>query len=174
MHNGRPNDRAEVGAGLVSSTSPSIQPSQLSLFRLFQSSQYSDLTIVCGAKRYPVHRLLLATRSTFFEGACRGGFREAESGVIDLSDDDAEAVEHMIHCRRSDDHGNPTGLADSLQTSITWTTSPRNHFRAAPHNDRTDQHPYDRRAPQSKRHPGRPHSTLARTRYWPSWPPLCR
>jgi len=46
---------------------------------------------------YQVHRILLATRSTFFEGACRGGFREAESGVIDLSEDDAEAVEHMIH-----------------------------------------------------------------------------
>ncbi|EMD95154.1 hypothetical protein COCC4DRAFT_149313 [Bipolaris maydis ATCC 48331] len=67
------------------------------LASLFQCGQYSDLTIVCGAKRYQVHRILLATRSTFFEGACRGGFREAESGVIDLSEDDAEAVEHMIH-----------------------------------------------------------------------------
>ncbi|EOA84560.1 hypothetical protein ACJQWK_07314 [Exserohilum turcicum] len=67
------------------------------LASLFECGKYSDLTIVCGAKRYQVHRLLLATRSTFFEGACRGGFREAESGVIDLSEDDAEAVEHMIH-----------------------------------------------------------------------------
>lgn len=72
---------------------------QLSQFRLFESGQYSDLTIVCGTKRYPVHRALLATRSTFFQGACRNGFREAETGVINLTEDDAEAVEHMIHCK---------------------------------------------------------------------------
>ncbi|KAI8938190.1 hypothetical protein NX059_005854 [Plenodomus lindquistii] len=67
------------------------------LASLFESGKYSDLTIVCGAKSYPVHRALLATRSTFFEGACSNGFREAESGIIDLTEDDAEAVEHMVH-----------------------------------------------------------------------------
>ncbi|UPX10520.1 uncharacterized protein EKO05_0001174 [Ascochyta rabiei] len=46
---------------------------------------------------YPVHRALLATRSKFFEGACRGGFQESLTGVIDLTEDDAEAVEHMVH-----------------------------------------------------------------------------
>lgn len=53
---------------------------------------------MCGARKYPVHRVLLATRSTFFEGACRNSFLEAETGVINLSEDDAEAVEHMIYC----------------------------------------------------------------------------
>ncbi|KAF1943857.1 hypothetical protein EJ02DRAFT_117761 [Clathrospora elynae] len=66
------------------------------LASLFECGKYSDLTIVCGAKRYPVHRVLLATRSTFFDGACRNGFQEAETGIIDLSEDDAEAVEHMV------------------------------------------------------------------------------
>lgn len=76
----------------------------LSLRRLFNTGMYSDLTIVCGGKRYPVHRALLATRSSFFEGACRNPFVEAETGVIDLSEDDAEAVEHMVHCKH--DNGN--------------------------------------------------------------------
>ncbi|KAJ4984228.1 BTB/POZ domain-containing protein [Stagonosporopsis vannaccii] len=67
------------------------------LASLFECGKYSDLTIVCGSKRYPVHRALLATRSTFFEGACRGGFQESATGVIDLTEDDAEAVEHMVH-----------------------------------------------------------------------------
>jgi hypothetical protein len=71
----------------------------LSQSRLFTSGMYSDLTIVCGANRYPVHRALLATRSSFFEGACRNSFLEAETGIIDLSEDDAEAVEHMVHCK---------------------------------------------------------------------------
>ncbi|KAJ4329880.1 hypothetical protein N0V87_010492 [Didymella glomerata] len=67
------------------------------LASLFECGKYSDLTIVCGSKRYQVHRALLATRSTFFEGACRGGFQESSTGVIDLTEDDAEAVEHMVH-----------------------------------------------------------------------------
>ena len=97
LHNGRTNDRTQVGPGLVSHTLLPFQSPAKSV-RLFQCGQYSDLTIVCGAKRYPVHRILLATRSTFFEGACRNGFREAETGVIDLTEDDAEAVDHMVHC----------------------------------------------------------------------------
>ncbi|KAL5114352.1 hypothetical protein ACEQ8H_007742 [Pleosporales sp. CAS-2024a] len=64
---------------------------------LFCNPKFSDLTIVCGAKSYPVHRVLLATRSTFFQGACRNPFLESETGIINLSEDDAEAVEHMIH-----------------------------------------------------------------------------
>ncbi|KAH6644282.1 hypothetical protein C7974DRAFT_17914 [Boeremia exigua] len=67
------------------------------LASLFECGKYSDLTIVCGSNRYQVHRALVATRSTFFEGACRGGFQESATGVIDLTEDDAEAVEHMVH-----------------------------------------------------------------------------
>ncbi|KAF2135028.1 hypothetical protein P153DRAFT_279199 [Dothidotthia symphoricarpi CBS 119687] len=67
------------------------------LASLFECGKYSDLTIVCGGKRYPVHRALIATRSSFFEGACRNSFREADTGVIDLTEDDASAVEHMVH-----------------------------------------------------------------------------
>jgi hypothetical protein len=65
---------------------------------MFETGKYSDLTVVCHGKRYPVHRALLASRSAFFDGACRHPFQEAETGVIDLSEDDPEAVEHMVHC----------------------------------------------------------------------------
>ena len=67
---------------------------------MYQSGKYSDLTIVCGNKSYPVHRALLASRSTFFDGACRNPFRESGTGIIDLSEDDPEAVEHMVHCKQ--------------------------------------------------------------------------
>lgn len=66
--------------------------------RMFETGKYSDLTIACGNKSYPVHRALLAPRSTFFEGACRNPFKESETGIIDLTEDDPEAVEHMVHC----------------------------------------------------------------------------
>lgn len=67
--------------------------------RMFESGKYSDLTIVAGNKRYPVHRALLASRSTFFDGVCSNPFRESETGVVDLTEDDPQAVEHMVHCK---------------------------------------------------------------------------
>ncbi len=69
------------------------------LATLLEAGKYSDLTIICGEKRYAVHRAVICSRSGFFDGACSNRFREAETGVIDLSEDDEEAVEHMIKCK---------------------------------------------------------------------------
>jgi len=68
------------------------------LATLLEAGKYSDLTILCGDKRYAVHRAIICSRSGFFDGACSSPFREAETGIIDLSEDDPEAVEHMVHC----------------------------------------------------------------------------
>ncbi|KAF2014456.1 hypothetical protein BU24DRAFT_423391 [Aaosphaeria arxii CBS 175.79] len=67
------------------------------LSSLYETGKYSDLTLVCGMKSYSVHRALVCSRSEFFEGACRNPFRESESGIIDLTEDDPEAVEHMVN-----------------------------------------------------------------------------
>ncbi|KAK4989807.1 hypothetical protein LTR66_003127 [Elasticomyces elasticus] len=46
----------------------------------------------------PQNELMNAlSTSGFFDSACSNQMREAETGVIDLSEDDEEAVEHMIH-----------------------------------------------------------------------------
>jgi hypothetical protein len=66
---------------------------------LLEIGKYSDLTIVCGEKKYAVHRAIICSRSGFFDGACSNPFREAETGTIDLSEDDHEAVDHMVHCK---------------------------------------------------------------------------
>ncbi|KAF2431542.1 hypothetical protein EJ08DRAFT_669916 [Tothia fuscella] len=64
---------------------------------LLEIGKYSDLTIVCGQKEYQVHRAIICSRSGFFDGACSNPFREAETGIIDLSEDDPEAVDLMIN-----------------------------------------------------------------------------
>ena len=62
------------------------------------SSKYADLTITCNYRQWAVHRAIVCSRSAFFDGACSNQFQEANTGVIDLSEDDEDAVEQMIHC----------------------------------------------------------------------------
>jgi len=72
--------------------------------RLYAGGKYSDLTITCNFRQWAVHRAIICSRSGFFDGACSNAFVEANSGVIDLSEDDEEAVDEMIRCM--DDSGN--------------------------------------------------------------------
>lgn len=69
--------------------------------RLHLGGKYSDLTVTCNYRQWSVHKAILCSRSGFFDGACSNQFREADTGVIDLSEDDEEAVEQMIHCKSS-------------------------------------------------------------------------
>jgi hypothetical protein len=39
--------------------------------RLVDKNIYSDLTIICGGDRYPVHRVTVCTRATWFEEECK-------------------------------------------------------------------------------------------------------
>ncbi|GME35200.1 btb poz-like protein [Neofusicoccum parvum] len=64
---------------------------------LLSSGKYSDLTVQSGEKSWAVHKAVICSRSGFFDGACSHPFKESASGIIDLSEDDPEAVEHMIH-----------------------------------------------------------------------------
>jgi len=43
-----------------------------------------------------VHKKVLCAQSDFFQKACEGGFQEASSGVIDLTEDDPDAVRAMV------------------------------------------------------------------------------
>lgn len=67
-------------------------------YRLHVSGRFSDLTVVCNEKQWAVHKAIVCSRSGFFDGACSGSFREAGTGVINLSEDDQDAVDQMIHC----------------------------------------------------------------------------
>ncbi|KAK3291910.1 BTB/POZ protein [Chaetomium fimeti] len=67
-----------------------------SLDNLFGDKAYSDLTVTCRGDEYKVHKAIICPRSPFFASACNGPFQEARTGIIDLPDDDPQAVKLMI------------------------------------------------------------------------------
>ncbi|KLP07984.1 uncharacterized protein LW94_10712 [Fusarium fujikuroi] len=62
---------------------------------LLKTGDYSDLTISCGKDRYPVHKAIICPRSHFFKAACDGKFKEAQTGTINLPDDDPIADDYL-------------------------------------------------------------------------------
>ena len=42
---------------------------------MYLSSDYSDLTIICGNKTIPAHRIIVCARSPYFRTACDGQFK---------------------------------------------------------------------------------------------------
>ncbi|QDS69506.1 hypothetical protein FKW77_007015 [Venturia effusa] len=67
------------------------------LARLYQSGQYTDLVITCSGHTFTAHKGVVCMQSSFFENACKKNtFKEGETGVIDLPDDDPAAVKAML------------------------------------------------------------------------------
>lgn len=87
------------------------------LVHLYESGEYSDLTVKCGLRSFKVHKSVLCPRSKYFATACRKGtFKEGQEGVITLkavdngpdadndAADDPHAVEMMMEYFYRMDH----------------------------------------------------------------------
>ncbi|KAK7921500.1 hypothetical protein PG985_009522, partial [Apiospora marii] len=92
---------------------------------LYRTGEYSDLIISCGGTDYRVHRSIICPRSHFFAAACRNGFKEARTGKIILSDDDAQAVDltvyYFYHLNYDPSHPReqPRNIVDNKDTGQT-------------------------------------------------------
>ncbi|KAM0127186.1 hypothetical protein ACHAO1_009666 [Botrytis cinerea] len=64
--------------------------------RCFDDGTYSDLIIKCRNRSWNVHRLIVCSQSKVLHAACMTGFKEADTGVIELNDDDPVSVEIML------------------------------------------------------------------------------
>ncbi|KAK8205049.1 hypothetical protein IWZ01DRAFT_559536 [Phyllosticta capitalensis] len=81
-------------------------------YSYLQSGQYSDLTIVDRAgRRWQVHKVIVCSECEFFANAIKGGFKEAETGVIELPNDDPAAVRALLEYIYAKDY-NPIRAAE--------------------------------------------------------------
>ncbi|KAJ0124218.1 Uncharacterized protein HZ326_31364, partial [Fusarium oxysporum f. sp. albedinis] len=76
---------------------------------LLKTGDYSDLVISCGKDQYRVHKAIICPRSDFLKAACDGEFKEAQTGTIDLPDDDPVAVHMMIEYLYHNIYAPPAG-----------------------------------------------------------------
>ncbi|EXK28680.1 hypothetical protein FOMG_15139 [Fusarium oxysporum f. sp. melonis 26406] len=74
-----------------------------------RTGDYSDLVISCGKDQYRVHKAIICPRSDFLKAAFDGEFKEAQTGTIDLPDDDPVAVRMMIEYLYHDIYAPPAG-----------------------------------------------------------------
>ncbi|KAE8446181.1 hypothetical protein EG329_012406 [Mollisiaceae sp. DMI_Dod_QoI] len=63
---------------------------------LLDSGMWSDLQIKCRERLWKVHRVVVCLQSKPLSAAINGNFKEAQTGVIDLSDHEPGIVNHMI------------------------------------------------------------------------------
>ncbi|KAL6910183.1 hypothetical protein GGI43DRAFT_3455 [Trichoderma evansii] len=96
---------------------------------LMTSGQYSDLKLVCQGQEFRIHKLVACSQSSVIATALKGGFKEAQSGIITIEAFDAETVRRMVEYLYTGDYDKvkannnvaaPVAVATS---SITFATS---------------------------------------------------
>ncbi|KIW04681.1 hypothetical protein, variant [Verruconis gallopava] len=130
-----------------------VEPSGVDLMNalntLYENRKSSDLTVYCRGRTYPVHRAVLSSRSDFFDGACRNPFKESQQGWIDLSEDDPEAVQHMINYFYTLDYlpaprSRPSrgwSIGTENQSTPSLSSTPSSYFSPAPSSPATPTFP---------------------------------
>ena len=71
----------------------------LTVTSLFYNHKYSDATLYLGQSRisFPAHRLVLGTRSPYFEDALQSGFKEGITHEFSFENDSPHALWRVLH-----------------------------------------------------------------------------
>ncbi|KAH7235003.1 uncharacterized protein BKA55DRAFT_597951 [Fusarium redolens] len=83
-----------------------------------KAGQFTDFAFLCKGTTIPVHKIIICAQSSVFNAACTGGFKEAKSGVYDLSEYSLELVEMMADYFYLGHYDNPTATGSRISLSM--------------------------------------------------------
>ncbi|KAH6981695.1 BTB/POZ protein, partial [Ilyonectria sp. MPI-CAGE-AT-0026] len=64
---------------------------------LLLSGEFSDVTITCRGKTWKLHQAIICPRSTFFQKAFQGNFKEATAKSLELKEIDPELFDYVVN-----------------------------------------------------------------------------
>ena len=85
------------------------------------SGLFSDFTIICGERKFNVHRIILASKGgSFFANLLSSGMQETHEQKCDLSADDVDVVEGMIQFMYDQDIQRERQENEALEDAIRY------------------------------------------------------
>ncbi|KAI1828216.1 BTB/POZ protein [Xylaria intraflava] len=82
-----------------------------------ESGQFTDFTLICRGREFPVHKLILSCHSKVFTAALRIGMKESTTGKFEMNEEDPFTVERMIQYMYSGTYDARPGMYDSESAS---------------------------------------------------------
>ncbi|KAL7755172.1 hypothetical protein ACKLNR_014929 [Fusarium oxysporum f. sp. zingiberi] len=106
--------RDNMGTALAATELATI----LDEFLAQKAGQFTDFAFLCKGKKIPVHKIIICAQSKVFNAACTSDFKEARSGVYDLSEYPLELVEMMVDYFYVGHYDNPIRVASKISLSM--------------------------------------------------------
>lgn len=78
------------------SNEPDAKRCRTMLRQMWADTSFSDCAIVCGAREFHCHRVILATASPVWHAALKGNFRERRDATIRIGDAEPAVVDAML------------------------------------------------------------------------------
>ncbi|EMC96343.1 hypothetical protein BAUCODRAFT_471869 [Baudoinia panamericana UAMH 10762] len=112
---GQPSQLGHSQSLQRTSSTGSVAPTgRLDEAKLFNQEAFADVVVKYGLREKKCHKLILCSKSAYFNDLFGPGknFAEANTGVIELHDDDEEAVEAMLRWLYTFDYEDRTSFAE--------------------------------------------------------------
>ncbi|KAF4443029.1 hypothetical protein FACUT_1582 [Fusarium acutatum] len=69
---------------------------RMSLWHARENHEFMDLTLICEATQFSVHKVIVCSQSKDFHAACTGPFKESSTNEFDLSEFSVDHVKWLI------------------------------------------------------------------------------
>ncbi|PYI35281.1 hypothetical protein BP00DRAFT_301273, partial [Aspergillus indologenus CBS 114.80] len=78
------------------------------------AGKYSDFALKCDGTTFPVHKVVICTQVEAFAAACKGGFKEASSGVYRIDAFQSSTVGYMVEYLYTGDYTTEYDCKDDI------------------------------------------------------------